>query len=146
MKNGIPFLLVSVFLLSSCNNNSSKQVSEGKSPSLCNDAKCSDQSTTINNNYTCKLTTPELQQRKATVLKSLQKQILDKKELPNGYSFKFTGTDEMIDELTAFAKTERRCCGFFIFNLSIAGDTTEVWFTITGEKNAKELIKSELEL
>lgn len=95
---------------------------------------------------TCKLTTPELQQRKATVLASMRKQIIEKKELENGYAFKFNGSDKMIDELTDFAKTERHCCDFFTFNLSISGDTSSLWFEITGPKEAKEFIATELEL
>lgn len=92
----------------------------------------------------CKLTTPELQKRKATVLASLRKQVEKKKELSNGYAFTFKGTDEMLDELTEFIKTERACCDFFTFGLSVAGNKSVL--TITGPKGAKEFITSELEL
>jgi len=51
-------------------------------------------------------TTPELQKRKKNVIASLKKQILEKKELKNGYAFKFFGTDEVLDELTEFIRTE----------------------------------------
>jgi hypothetical protein len=94
----------------------------------------------------CKLTTPELEERKTNVLSVLRKQVLDKKELDNGYAFKFKGSDEMIDSLIAFAKYERQCCDFFTFNISINGDTTAVWLNITGPKGAKQVIKDELEL
>lgn len=94
----------------------------------------------------CKLTTPELRQRKQTVIASIKTQIVDKKELPNGYAFKFKGTDQIIDELTEFIKTERECCDFFTFNLSIAGDKSETWLELKGEEGAKDFITSELEL
>jgi hypothetical protein len=94
----------------------------------------------------CKLTTPELRQRKETVIKSLKAQILTKKELKNGYSYKFVGTDKMVDELTEFVKTERECCDFFTFNLSISGDKSEAILEITGPKGAKDFIKTELEM
>ncbi|HEV7622235.1 MAG TPA: hypothetical protein VGO09_10890 [Flavisolibacter sp.] len=96
--------------------------------------------------FTCKLTTPELRKRKETVIESLKKQLLQKKELKNGYAYKFTGTDKMIDELTEFVKTERACCDFFVFNMSISGDKGEAWLEITGKSAAKDFIKSELEL
>lgn len=51
---------------------------------------------------TCKLTTPELRERKETVIKSLKNQMLIKKEVKNGYSYKFAGTDKMVDELAGF--------------------------------------------
>ena len=91
----------------------------------------------------CKLTTPELRKRKETVIASLKQQILDKKELKDGYAFKFPGTDEVLDELTAFIKTERACCDFFSFGLSISGDKSEAWLELAGVVGSKDFIKSE---
>jgi len=95
---------------------------------------------------TCKLTNPELQERKETVLKSLKVQIVEKKELGNGYAFKFSGTDKILDQLIEFVKTERACCDFFVFGLSISGDKNEAWLEITGPEGAKDFISTELEL
>jgi len=95
---------------------------------------------------TCKLTTPELRKRKETIIKSLKSKMIQKKELPNGYSYKFIGTDKMVDELTNFVKTERACCDFFIFNISILGNKSEAWLKIVGPKGAKDFIKTELEM
>jgi len=95
---------------------------------------------------TCKLTTPELRERKATVIASLKKQILETKELKKGFAYKFSGSDSMVDELAIFVKTERICCDFFVLNLSISGDKSEAWLEITGPKGAKDFIKTELEL
>ena len=67
---------------------------------------------------TCKLTTPELQKRKATVIADLKELVLEKKELENGYSYKFEGKDEILDKLNEFIKTERMCCDFFTFQLT----------------------------
>ena len=94
----------------------------------------------------CKLTSPELQKRKETVLAGLKAKMTEKKELEDGYAFKFDGSDEMIDELTEFIKTERTCCDFFTFNLSISGDQSEVWLALTGAKEVKDFISMELEL
>src|SRR5206468_1473563 len=96
--------------------------------------------------FTCKLTTPEFRKRKSIVIASLKKQIREKKELKNGFAYKFSGSDIMVDELTTFIKTERTCCDFFIFNLSINGDKSEAWLEITGPKGAKDFIKTELGL
>ena len=94
----------------------------------------------------CKLTSPELQERKATILASLKKQILERKELPMGYAYRFEGSDKMVDELTDFIKTERECCNFFTFNLSVSGDKSEAWMELKGPEGAKEFIKAELDL
>ncbi|MFN0293526.1 hypothetical protein [Pedobacter helvus] len=93
----------------------------------------------------CKLTSPEMQQRKATVIASLKKQIIEKKELSNGYSYKFKGTDSIVDELADFVKTERLCCDFFDFELKVAGNASSAWLTITGPNGVKDFIKTELE-
>lgn len=94
----------------------------------------------------CKLTSKELRERKETVIASLKKQILEKKELSNGYAFKFTGTDKVIDELSEFVKSERSCCNFFTFGLSFSGDGKEAWLNLTGPEGAKEMITTELGL
>jgi hypothetical protein len=93
----------------------------------------------------CKLTSAELEERKTDVLSVIKRKILDKKELSNGYSFKFKNTDEMIDMLTDFVKSERQCCDFFNFSLHINNDGS-LWFDLTGPKEAKEMIASELGL
>jgi len=97
------------------------------------------------NELTCNLTSSELQLRKATVIASLKRKILEKKELKNGFAYKFSGSDTLVDELISFVKSERECCDFFTFNLSIAGDKSEAWLEIIGPVSAKNYIKTELE-
>jgi hypothetical protein len=118
-------------------------MADNKNNSVCvDDCRAKNKST----NLFCKLTSAEMQKRKTTVLESLQKQILEKKEIANGYAFKFNGSDKMIDELTEFIKTERECCDFFIFNISVSGDKSEIWFELSGERGAKDFIATELGL
>jgi hypothetical protein len=94
---------------------------------------------------TCKLTSQELRERKSLVLARLREKITKKKELEHGYAFKFPGTDVMLDELIEFIKTERECCDFFLFNLSISGNKKEAWLELTGPEGTKEFIVAELE-
>lgn len=104
--------------------------------------ECCKKTVTVNKvTLKCKLTTPELRERKNTVIASLQKQVQEKKELVNGYAYRFSGADVTIDELADFIKTERECCDFFTFNLSVKGDKTVAWLHITGPKGSKEFIK-----
>ena len=131
-------LILVLLLLAGCKD---KHGSTVKSPSLCSDA-C--KTSTKSGNIACTLTTPELQKRKATVIASLKSQLMEKKELKDGYAFKFPGDDKMIDELTEFIKSERECCSFFTFGLSISGDKSEVWLELTGPMGAKTFIDSEL--
>lgn len=111
-------------------------------------AVCTDDDETKNTKgmLSCKLTTPELRQRKATVIRSLKRGMVQKRELKNGFAYRFAGTDEVVDELAAFIKTERACCSFFIFYLLITGDKSKAWLKITGPEGAKDFIKTELGL
>jgi hypothetical protein len=92
----------------------------------------------------CKLTTPELQRRKKTIIADLRNQVLEKIETDKGFKYKFQGTDEMLDLLNTFIKTERLCCSFFVFNLTVSA-TNFVWLELSGPEGTKEFIEQEIE-
>lgn len=143
MKRITILLVISFFCLMSCQDKSNNAASDKTKTSVCTD-KC--QATNKDKTLACKLSSPELQKRKETVLASLKKQVLEKKELADGYAFRFNSSDKMIDELTEFIKTERECCGFFTFNLSISGDKSEVWMELRSKDGGKDFITSEMGL
>lgn len=62
------------------------------------------------------------------------------RELPDGYTFKFPGTGQTVDELTAFIKNERECCPFFTFNLSVSGDKGGARLELTGPEGLDYVI------
>jgi hypothetical protein len=93
----------------------------------------------------CKLTTPELQQRKKTIIAELKILLLEKSELENGFRYKFDGSDKMLDLLNSFIKTERLCCDFFVFNLEASGDTKFVWLELRGPEGVKDFIRYEID-
>lgn len=93
---------------------------------------------------TCKLTTSELQKRKATVIADLKALVLEKNELEDGYSYKFEGKDEILDKLNDFIKTERMCCDFFTFQITV--EENSALLKITGPNGAKEFLKEEIDL
>jgi len=136
------------FAVVGCTNTTKTNVASNDSTTKASTAMCSDGCIATNKSgvLTCKLTSAELQQCKATVLASLRKQMLERKELPNGYAFKFSGNDQTVDELTSFIKTERQCCDFFTFNLSVSGDGSEAWLQLTGPEGSKDFITPELSL
>jgi hypothetical protein len=70
--------------------------------------------------------------------------VLERKELENGFSYKFEGKDEILDKLNNFVKTERMCCDFFIFQITVEEQTAVM--NITGPKGAKEFLKEEVGL
>lgn len=97
-------------------------------------------------NLACKLTTPELAFRKKTVLAALKSEVLEARETEHGFEYKFHGTDSMIDHLSEFIKTERQCCDFFTFTLTVQKETSHLWLALEGPQGAKDFIKTELGL
>lgn len=94
---------------------------------------------------TCKLTTPEIQQRKKTVIAKLKSQVLEKVETDQGFKYKFEGSDRMLDLLNSFIKTERMCCDFFTFNLTVSSDTKFTWLELSGPEGTKIFMEQEIE-
>lgn len=109
-------------------------------------AACCTANTSGKQTLSCSLTSEALRQRKETVLASLKAQVLERKELVDGYAYTFPGTDAMLDELNEFIKTERACCSFFTFGLTVAGDKSSACLELTGPEGAKDMIIHELDL
>ncbi len=96
--------------------------------------------------FVCKLTSPELRERKATVIASLKEKVIEKKELKNGFAYKFNQTDNTIAELNSFVEDEKACCEFLSFKISSGSDKKDIWLEISGADGAKEFINAELEM
>ena len=92
----------------------------------------------------CKLTTPELQERKKNEIAQLKTLVLGRVETENGVRFKFEGTDKIIDLLTSFIKTERLCCNFFTFQLTVEDENNFVWLELSGPEGTKAFIETEI--
>jgi hypothetical protein len=92
----------------------------------------------------CKLTSTDLQNRKKTVIANLKTLVLERKELENGYSYRFEANDSTLDFLMEFIKSERQCCDFFDFAIQVKEDNV-VWLEITGPSGTKSFITSELD-
>lgn len=93
----------------------------------------------------CKLTAPELRQRKESVIRQLKEAAIERKEMENGFAYRYLSTDKMLDMLMDFVKTERQCCDFFDFDISISNDHN-AWLKISGPDGAKDFIVSELNM
>lgn len=91
----------------------------------------------------CKLTTPELLERKRTVIHELKNLVVGKTELESGYRYCFKGDDATLDLINSFIKTERMCCDFFNFNLRVTSDGFAE-LELTGPEGTREFIRREL--
>ena len=87
----------------------------------------------------CQFSGSELAKRTSSVLQLLS-QYEELHELEDGYSFRFPGNDEWTERLIGFVKSERKCCGFFKFELTFEPDFGPIWLYIGGSLELKGFI------
>lgn len=97
-----------------------------------------------NVSVTCKLTTPELQEREKTVIAEIKKLVVKRVETTNGVRYSFNDSDSTIDLLANFIKTERVCCSSFEFNLVVGQSEGFITLELTGPEGTKDFIESEI--
>jgi hypothetical protein len=89
----------------------------------------------------CILPIHEQAKRRKITINDLSKGVEEKRELRDGFSFRYPGTDEWISKLSEFIMFERMCCPFLTFELLFATYSGPVHIHIRGSKAAKEFIK-----
>ncbi len=90
----------------------------------------------------CALPDDALAERNEEISHEIWPGVIEKRELPDGYQFCFPGTDEWAQKLLHFINEERKCCRFFLFELTFEPDEGPVWLTLRGGPGTKEFIAS----
>ena len=90
----------------------------------------------------CSLTDPEFQQRRADLLKTFQRALLETKELDDGYAYRFPSGANWIAELAQLITFERECCPFLRFNLRLEPANGPLWLELTGPEGTKVFLQS----
>lgn len=81
---------------------------------------------------------------RATRLESLEvlrARVAERRELADGFAFRFAGDPELVAALMEFIDGERRCCPFLAFGLELAADHGPVWLAIRGPVGTKPLVE-----
>jgi hypothetical protein len=66
----------------------------------------------------------------------------EQRELPDGFEFRFPGTDEWAGKLAEFVRFERKCCRFLLFELVFEQDEGPIWLRLRGGPGVKAFIES----
>jgi hypothetical protein len=74
----------------------------------------------------------------------LNKQAVERADLPDGYAFRFAA-DQFV-ELVRFIDNERKCCPFMTFHLQIGHQAGPIWLRMTGPEGTREALQAELSL
>ncbi len=62
-------------------------------------------------------------------------------ELPDGYAYRFPGTEASLDALLDFIAAERRCCSFFTFELVFEPAEGPIWLRLRGSAAIKAFVR-----
>jgi hypothetical protein len=98
--------------------------------------------TTENLPIACTLPDEQLVGRRKEIDGNITGGVESATELPDGYEFHFSNSEEWIGKLTTFVKQERQCCRFLTFELIFQPDEGPISMRLRGPDGAKEFIKS----
>ncbi len=90
----------------------------------------------------CNLTDPEFQRRRADLLKTFQGAVQERKELGDGYAYRFPSDVSWVATLAKVITIERECCPFLRFNLRLEPAEGPIWLELTGPPGTKEFLNS----
>ena len=90
----------------------------------------------------CNLTGSEFQERRSGLLKKVSEAVLEKKELPNGYAYRFPTDKTWITELADLITLERQCCPFLKFSIQLEPGDGPIWLELSGPEGTKDFLNS----
>jgi hypothetical protein len=61
-------------------------------------------------------------------------------ELPDGYAFQFAA--DAYPRIAAFVASERRCCPFLTFTVSVPPHQSSIWLRLTGSARVKAFVQT----
>lgn len=94
----------------------------------------------------CALSPTEMEGRVLLFDEIISKGVLERKELEDGYGFRFAPEARWLQALTEIILLERECCTFLQFAIVAVPNDGPIWFEITGSKDVKCFLKAQLGL
>jgi hypothetical protein len=93
----------------------------------------------VNLPIACTLTEAELRERRRSILGSMRDAAMQVAPMPDGYSYEFRATSEVLAQLSHLVDLERQCCPFLTFKIVVAPQRP-IRLEVTGPPEAKETI------
>ena len=94
----------------------------------------------------CRLTTPELRERRDRIAALLRCHLEERQAAPNGYRLRFRPEPTVLGSLAGLIEAERECCPFLGFQLTAEPADGPLWLEITGPEGTREFLDTELGL
>jgi len=73
-----------------------------------------------------------------------RKLFLERKELPDGYAYRFAWESDILEQFVEWIPLERACCPFLRFSIEVEPGNA-VWLRLTGSAEVKEFIRFEFQ-
>ncbi len=94
-------------------------------------------------NVKCRMEPRDLRRRYQSVGELLM-EAAEERELNEGYAFRFAGDDGSLSRLADFVTSERSCCPFLRFELTVEPDRGPIWLRLTGPEPVKRVVQDAL--
>jgi hypothetical protein len=94
----------------------------------------------------CTLGPAALKARREDLLGGLVRQAAERIDLPSGYRVRFDAEPGVLGTIASVIETERRCCRFLRFDLTVEPDERAIWLEFTGPPGTREFLAGMLDL
>jgi len=94
----------------------------------------------------CTLSPAALQARRENLLHGLVRRTKDRRELTNGYSLRFAAESGVLSEIARTVDSERQCCRFLRFAVTVEPDAGPITMDLTGPPGTRELLAALFDL
>ncbi len=88
----------------------------------------------------CTLTPAALQARREGLLSDLLRRAEGHEELPQGYRLRFAATGETLSAIARTVDSERRCCRFLRFGITVEPDEGPILLELSGPPGTREFV------
>jgi len=94
----------------------------------------------------CTLSTPELRERRAGLLRRVRERLQEARPLASGdgYELRFPGDEETVAEVLELVRLESRCCAFLRFRVTLEPGGGAVTLEVSGPPGGAEILAAEL--
>lgn len=94
----------------------------------------------------CTLGPAALKARREDLLGGLVRRAQDRVDVPNGYRVRFDADAGMLATIASVIETERLCCRFLRFDVTVEPDERAIWLEFTGPPGTREFLAGMLDL
>ena len=88
----------------------------------------------------CTLSPAALKARRENLFATLVRRADERRELPDGYRFRFAATGDILSAVANTVDAERMCCRFLRFTVTIEPDEGPICVDLTGPPGTREFL------